>query len=337
MFRFRAAASPGRCALVAVCIGLASLAALRPASAADDEHEVPLGTFELGSSEATAAPADPGAEPTDPFNSYTVSPLFDSAAKGLAVRPSPDEATEELFSDGVAALKDGDTERAERLFERLIARAPDAPLADSARRYLADIYRRPSGPAMSARESAEAESAGRALGADLDRRHEGRPATAASDRSGSAPRAPAAIEAQFVAEAGDRIFFSAGSAELGSRARAVLASQARFIERRPDLRASIEGHADDAPMSAVESKKLSEARAIAVRERLIAEGIGADRLAIVARGTEDPVSACSDPDCAAQNRRAVTVLYLTPAGRPQGRVGPGDEGRAKAITTSATH
>ena len=342
MFRFCAAADGGRCALVAACAGLTLLAA--PGLAvADDEHEVPIGTFELGSTNPTAPPSvDPTATPTDPLNLYAVSPLFDSAAKGVAVRP-PDEASEQLFSDGVAALKNGDSERAERLFERLIARAPDAPLADSARRYLADIYRRPAGPAMSAREAAEAESAGRALGADLDRRQQSQPGAGAaifrdlgSGRSGTAQRAPAALEAQFVAEAGDRIFFSAGSAELGSRARAVLAAQARFIERRPELRASIEGHADDAPMSVAELKKLSEARALAVRERLIAEGIGPDRLAVVARGREDPVSACADPDCAAQNRRAVTVLYLAPAGLP-GPTSRRTDGETVPVSSPATH
>ena len=45
----------------------------------------------------------------------------------------------------------------------------------------------------------------------------------------------AALEEQFITEAGDRVFFSAGSAELGSRARGVLQAQARFIKLRPDL------------------------------------------------------------------------------------------------------
>ena len=112
--------------------------------------------------------------------------------------------------------------------------------------------------------------------------------------------------------------------------------QARFIERRPELRASIEGHADDAPMSAADLKKLSEARALAVRERLVAEGIGADRIAVVARGREDPVSACGDPDCAAQNRRAVTVLYLAPPGRP-GAISRREDGETLPVSAPATH
>jgi peptidoglycan-associated lipoprotein len=124
---------------------------------------------------------------------------------------------------------------------------------------------------------------------------------------------PASVEEQFVLDAGDRVFFSAGSAELGVRARTVLQAQARFIAARRDMAALIEGHADDGMAGSDEQVRLSQARAEAVRDRLIAEGIGPERLVAVARGRDAPVSACPDPACAAQNRRAITMLVSTNA------------------------
>ena len=127
------------------------------------------------------------------------------------------------------------------------------------------------------------------------------------------------VEEEFIATAGDRVFFAVESAELGQRARVVLAAQARWLAQRVDLIAVIEGHADDGPLSKEQLVTLSQARAAAVRDRLIQEGIAASRLSVLPKGRQQPVADCASSDCAAQNRRVVTILKT----RSFGGVSPG--------------
>lgn len=132
---------------------------------------------------------------------------------------------------------------------------------------------------------------------------------------------------------GDRIFFSVGSAELGSRARAVIVAQAEWLQQRPEVEVTVEGHADDA-MAGADDEKLAVSRAAAVRDRLVAEGVQAERIRLSPQGARDPVAVCGDSDCAAQNRRAIVQVAvrraqpgnnLAPAAAPMGR--PGDQRR----------
>ena len=112
---------------------------------------------------------------------------------------------------------------------------------------------------------------------------------------------------------------------------AVLKAQAKFIKLRPELSATIEGHADDAPLSSEENGRLSEARGEAVRKRLIEEGIESHRLAVVSWGRSRRVADCTDAACAAQNRRAVTVLQ---SAQPRNSYGPeGSTPRAPAVVS----
>ena len=111
-------------------------------------------------------------------------------------------------------------------------------------------------------------------------------------------------------EAGDRVFFSVGSAELGARARSALAAQAQWLNRWHEFEVAIEGHADE-PGTDAENLQLSATRADAVRQRLLAEGVDARRLVVVAQGRSQRVAICADPDCNAQNRRTVTLVFTT--------------------------
>jgi peptidoglycan-associated lipoprotein len=115
----------------------------------------------------------------------------------------------------------------------------------------------------------------------------------------------ASVPGDFQALVGDRVFFGAGSAELGARARKALAAQAAWLARHPGTRVTIEGHADD---PGGDDHALSEHRAEAVRQRLIATGLAPERIRTVAYGRRNLIAACSDPQCAPQNRRAVTVI-----------------------------
>jgi peptidoglycan-associated lipoprotein len=204
----------------------------------------------------------------------------------------------------MTALQQGLFDTAQRLFEVFVAAAPDHPSAPEARRHLGELYQRngtpPAGPAMTG--SVPAKSATVAAPPDPQT------SQAIARRVASARPVAGPVEDRFMLEAGDRVFFSAGSAELGGRARAVLAAQARWLKRNATLSAVIEGHADDAPLGEPDLERLSAERAQAVFERLVEEGVPANRLAIAPMGPSRPVAHCSSPDCGAQNRRAVTVL-----------------------------
>jgi outer membrane protein OmpA-like peptidoglycan-associated protein len=291
---------------------------------ADDASEIPLGVFHLGGDSHLSG--DSGARPEERDRLTGTGPR----EGGRPGKASGDTTQEGVFGAAVAAFESGRDATAQFLFEKVVAADPMSGLAQSARGYLATLYesisagardtaRRPVGvPRFQPVAEAEPLDKGPKRGRDETGENgrflgstngEGIP-TEGGPFPGIAKASSVslALEEQFITEAGDRVFFSAGSAELGSRARLVLAAQARFILGRPELLATIEGHADDAPLPAAEHWKLSEARAKAVRERLVAEGLEENRVQVVSFGRGRPVVVCDDPACAAQNRRVVTIL-----------------------------
>ena len=141
------------------------------------------------------------------------------------------------------------------------------------------------------------------------------PATLASTAMPRAHAAwtPASAAVEFQTQVGDRVFFSEGSAELGSRARAALEAQAAWLKRHSTLAVMVEGHADDAGVAA-HNLEVSRRRAEAVRRRLIESGVAPERILVrrlrsrspdrrmrrarVARrrtGASSPSSACPMP------------------------------------------
>lgn len=272
------------------------------ASAEDGSKEAVIGTFETvrGARAADGRPA-----------------TFDYAPK-TAERDQPeDDEVSRLYADAMDDLEAGQPVAAQRKFEKVIASDPDGHLAKSARGFLADLYRGAI-PATRAKASPPPqqpafETPPSALGAgDIVR-----PSPVAAARSPlPAPEAVtnvgwdvnSGIEEEFIVEAGDRVFFGSGSAELGQRARIVLSAQARWLASHAEFTAVIEGHTDDGAVPDEQNAKLSQARAAVVRDRLIEEGIEASRLALVGMGRKEPVANCPGSDCAAQNRRVVTVL-----------------------------
>jgi outer membrane protein OmpA-like peptidoglycan-associated protein len=119
--------------------------------------------------------------------------------------------------------------------------------------------------------------------------------------------APLGSVAEFQSQVGDRVFFSDASAELGSRGRLALEGQAAWLLRNRELSVVIEGHADDAG-DVAHNIEVSQRRADAVRRRLIQMGVAPDRIRIVAYGRERLIAECAAAGCAAQNRRAVTII-----------------------------
>jgi peptidoglycan-associated lipoprotein len=310
-------------------------------------NEGPIGTFTLGPS--TLAPSTPGASPLGPSPlgaghdgfSIVEPPAGVPARKrdnaddgsgrwffqGWDLSPARDTSAESLYSDAMLALDGGRHDVAQRLFERLIAEAPNSPRAEAARQHLGQIYRGvdPAGRARPAEtQAAGADGGASSFGVSK----------AVSRAALHQARVAPAIDGEFLSDAGDRVFFSAGSADLGVRARGVIQSQARFLLRYPELFAAIEGHADDGSTADAESLRLSDERAAAVRDRLIAEGVDSVRILAYGRGREDRVSDCPAPDCLAQNRRAVTILLdrsIEPEARPARRA----QGNAPAPATAS--
>lgn len=281
-----------------------------PASA-QERSEVPLGTFNFQSPpESRRSPDASGHDGVSDgdngsgLNAWFL-PGFDFSAS------SKSESADALFKRAVEAFDAGRSDEAQGLLEKVIAEAPGSALATKARRYLATLYSRGDDGGPVEINTGTLNDASRPLTAEAQA--DSKPPLRTMDpmailsKNGGTHVSPS-VEEEFVLGAGDRVFFSAGSAELGVRARTVIQAQARFIASREDMAALIEGYADDGKAASDEQIRLSQARAEAVRARLVAEGISPERLIAVARGRDAPVSACPDPACAAQNRRAVTVL-----------------------------
>ncbi len=125
----------------------------------------------------------------------------------------------------------------------------------------------------------------------------------------TAARAPGSglLETDFSASGGDRVFFADGSVDVGGRGRRVLREKAVWLRRYPQVFVRIEGYADDAGGDEANSA-IALRRAEAVRDGLVEAGLAATRLHIAVFGRETPLTTCTAPECAAQNRRAVLVL-----------------------------
>ena len=116
---------------------------------------------------------------------------------------------------------------------------------------------------------------------------------------------------------GDRVFFASDSSELGSKAGLALFGQAHWLVGTGS-RAVIVGHGDDGD-SAAANFAIGLRRAEAVRNRLIENGVPADRLRVVSAGRSQRIATCEEAYCRVHNRRAVTVVVrgFAQAGAPQ--------------------
>ncbi len=117
-----------------------------------------------------------------------------------------------------------------------------------------------------------------------------------------------AQQADLVAKAGsDTVYFGTDEHILDTAAQATLAAQARWLLENPNVRASIEGHADERGTREY-NMALGERRANSAKNFLVSQGVPADRLLVTSWGKERPVAIGSNEEAWAQNRRAVTVL-----------------------------
>jgi peptidoglycan-associated lipoprotein len=112
---------------------------------------------------------------------------------------------------------------------------------------------------------------------------------------------------EFQVTVGDRVFFDTDSTALDGAAQAILDRQAQWLGQYAQYGLTIEGHADERGTREY-NLALGARRASAVRDYLIARGVGASRIRTVSYGKERPVEVCDNISCWSKNRRAVTVL-----------------------------
>jgi peptidoglycan-associated lipoprotein len=109
------------------------------------------------------------------------------------------------------------------------------------------------------------------------------------------------------ASAGDRVFFPFDRSDITPEAQEILARQADWLRRYPNVTVTIEGHCDERGTREY-NLALGERRAQAVKNVLVASGIPASRISTISYGKERPAVVGSSEDAYAQNRRAVTTV-----------------------------
>lgn len=135
------------------------------------------------------------------------------------------------------------------------------------------------------------------------------PAPGEATAPSSAPSGPApGSQADFLAQMNgqDVIYFDTDRYNVDAEDAAALQTQAGWLQRYPQKRATIEGHADERGTREY-NLALGERRANAAKNHLVSLGISSDRLSVVSYGKERPVAIGSNEQAWARNRRAVTV------------------------------
>jgi peptidoglycan-associated lipoprotein len=111
----------------------------------------------------------------------------------------------------------------------------------------------------------------------------------------------------FVVNVGDRVYFDTDQSSLRADAQGVLAAQAAWLNRYPNVKIRIEGNADERGTREY-NFALGARRAESVSEFLISKGVAPARISTISYGKENPLNPGSDEDAWAQNRNAHTSL-----------------------------
>jgi peptidoglycan-associated lipoprotein len=117
---------------------------------------------------------------------------------------------------------------------------------------------------------------------------------------------PGSVE-DFVASAGDRVFFDLDQYTLRDDARDVLNRQAAWLARYPQVMIRIEGNADERGTREY-NLALGSRRAESVRAYLAGQGVAASRVTTISYGKERPIDPGSNEEAWARNRNAHTAL-----------------------------
>jgi len=114
-------------------------------------------------------------------------------------------------------------------------------------------------------------------------------------------------EADFVENAGDRVFFAFDSYALNSEARATLDRQAAWLNEYQNVTVLVGGHADERGTREY-NLALAARRANSAKDYLVSRGVDPARLSTVSYGEERPVCGASTEECWALNRNATSNI-----------------------------
>jgi len=114
------------------------------------------------------------------------------------------------------------------------------------------------------------------------------------------------MEELFLKEVRDA-YFDLDKADLRPDARAALSKTADFLKNYPTIKVNIEGHCDERG-STEYNLALGDRRAAAVKQFLVSQGVGADRMSTVSFGKEKQFCMESVEACWQQNRRGHFVM-----------------------------
>ncbi len=169
------------------------------------------------------------------------------------------------------------------------------------------------------REEAQARAAEAARNAERAAALASSEAARAREAEGSAARARAELLARMnqvlptrdtprglVAEIGG-VLFATGKALLGIEARESLARLSGVLSAYPGLKLRIEGHTDDTGSEAT-NLKLSNDRAVSVRDYLTAQGVPVASIEVEGLGPANPVAENTTADGRARNRRVEVIV-----------------------------
>ena len=106
---------------------------------------------------------------------------------------------------------------------------------------------------------------------------------------------------------GSDLLFDLGQAKLKPAGQRAIQSVARFMRERGERKVAIEGFTDNTG-SASFNQRLSERRALAVRDALVKQGIDAERIEARGLGPANPVASNDNPSGRSLNRRVEIVI-----------------------------
>ncbi len=111
----------------------------------------------------------------------------------------------------------------------------------------------------------------------------------------------------FVVNVGDRVYFDTDHSDIRGDAQGILAAQAAWLVRYPQVSIRIEGNADERGTREY-NFALGARRAQAVSDFLTSRGVLPSRISTISYGKENPIDPGSDEASWAKNRNAHTAI-----------------------------
>ena len=105
-----------------------------------------------------------------------------------------------------------------------------------------------------------------------------------------------------------RIYFDYDKSAVGNDALPVIAAHSEYLNRNPSRRVILEGHADERGSNEY-NLALGQRRADAVRDIMLANGVGAGQIETLSFGEESPIAFGQNEADWAQNRRVEIRYY----------------------------